>query len=49
VIKTMGVAGVADKREPHKAKPPEKAHVAEVKKQLHAQGAFVYETWFWHR
>ncbi|MCC6809408.1 MAG: DUF4384 domain-containing protein [Deltaproteobacteria bacterium] len=51
VIKTMGVAGLSDKRSPHKAEPPKGATaVADVKKKLLSHGAaFVYETWFYHR
>jgi hypothetical protein len=51
VIKTMGVAGITDKRAPHKAEPPKAASaVADVRKKLLAEGgSFAYETWFIHR
>jgi hypothetical protein len=50
VIKAMGVAGVKNKVNPYDVEPPRKRiHAAEVKKKLQAEGAFVYETWFWHR
>ncbi len=50
IFKTMGVGGLKDKVNTYKVEPPQKQiHVAEVKKKLQAEGAFVYETWFWHR
>ena len=49
VLKIMGVAGLKQKINPYQAKPPKRIHTAEVKKKLQAEGAFVYETWFWHR
>lgn len=49
VLETMGVAGLKDKPNPYHVKPPKQTHAAEVKKKLQAEGAFVYETWFWHR
>ena len=48
-LKTMGVAGLKKKLNPYQAKPPKRVQVADVKKKLQAEGAFVYETWFWHR
>jgi len=49
-IKKMGVAGVKQKRDPGAVVPPKKNQaVAEVKRKLQAEGAFVYETWFWHK
>jgi len=50
VLKTMGVGGLKEKLNTYKVEPPKKqVQVAEVKKKLQAEGAFVYETWFWHR
>jgi len=50
VLKTMGVAGLKEKLSTYQVKPPKKkVHVAEIKRKLQAEGAFVYETWFWHR
>ncbi len=50
VIKTMGPAGIKDKRTHYAAVPPKrKKKAVEIKKKLQAQGEFVYETWFWHR
>lgn len=50
VLKTMGVAGLKEKLNTYLVKPPKKKiHVADIKKKLQAEGAFVYETWFWHR
>ncbi len=49
-IKKMGVAGVRQKRDTEKVVPPKQTQqVAEVKRKLQAEGAFVYETWFWHK
>ena len=49
-IKKMGIAGLRQKIYTEKVVPPKKTQkVAEVKKKLQAEGAFVYETWFWHR
>lgn len=49
-IKKMGVAYVREKRDPERIAPPKhQRRVAEIKKKLQAEGAFVYETWFWHR
>lgn len=49
-IKKMGVAGIRLKRDTEKVTPPKRTQqVAEVKKKLQAEGAFVYETWFWHK
>ncbi|MFH2203419.1 MAG: DUF4384 domain-containing protein [Elusimicrobiota bacterium] len=48
-FKKMGVAGVRKKLDSRKIKPPAKTDVVEVKKKLQAEGAFVYETWFWHK
>ncbi len=50
VIKTMGPAGIKNKRTPYAAVPPKrKKKTVEIKKKLQARGEFVYETWFWHR
>jgi len=49
ILKTMGVGGLKDKLNTYFAEPPKRVHVAEVKKKLQAEGAFVWETWFWHR
>jgi len=50
VLKTMGVGGLKDKLIAYPVQPPKKqVAVAEVKKKLQAEGAFVWETWFWHR
>jgi hypothetical protein len=50
VVKTMGVGGLKDKVNTYQVEPPKKqVQVAEVKKKLQAEGAFVWETWFWHR
>ena len=50
VIKTMGVAGLKKKTNPGEVAIPRKTQqVAEVKKKLQAEGAFVYETYFWHK
>jgi len=49
MLKTMGVAGLKKKLNPYQIRPPKRIQVAEVKKKLQAEGAFVYETWFWHR
>jgi len=50
VLKTMGVAGLKKKINPGKVSLPKRSkQVAEVKKKLQAGGAFVYETWFWHK
>lgn len=49
-IKKMGIAGLKQKRDTEKVVPPKHSEqVANVKKKLQAEGAFVYETWFWHR
>ena len=49
LIKKMGVAGLKDKRDPAKISPRRVSDIREVKKKLQAEGAFVYETWFWHK
>ncbi len=49
IVKTMGVAGMKEKVRSYTAAPPKRVQIAEVKKKLQAEGAFVYETWFWHR
>jgi len=50
VIKTMGVAGLTEKRTPNRAySPGEAPRVVQIKKKLLGRGDFVYETWFWHR
>ncbi|MBC8184537.1 DUF4384 domain-containing protein [candidate division KSB1 bacterium] len=50
VLTTMGVGGLKTKLNTYKVEPPKKqVQAAEVKKKLQAKGAFVYETWFWHR
>lgn len=48
-LKTMGVGGLKDKTVSYNVAPPKRVQVAEVKKKLQAEGAFVWETWFWHR
>ncbi|MBN1621684.1 MAG: DUF4384 domain-containing protein [Endomicrobiales bacterium] len=49
-IKKMGVKGVIKKRDTGEIKPPQQARkIAEIKKKLQSEGAFVYETWFWHK
>jgi hypothetical protein len=48
-FKKMGVAGMRQKLDASKVAPPTKTDVVEIKKKLQAEGAFVYETWFWHR
>jgi hypothetical protein len=48
-ITKMGVAGLKKKVSETSVTPPQKRDVVEVKKKLQADGAFVYETWFWHR
>jgi hypothetical protein len=49
-LKKMGVAGLKKKRDMARVEPRAgKRDVAEVKKKLQAEGAFVYETWFWHK
>jgi len=46
----MGVAGLKKKTNPGEVAIPRKTQqVAEVKKKLQAEGAFVYETYFWHK
>ena len=47
--KKMGAAGVRRKLDTSTVAPPAKSDVVEVKKKLQAEGAFVYETWFWHK
>ena len=47
--KKMGAAGVRRKLDTSAVAPPAKSDVVEVKKKLQAEGAFVYETWFWHK
>lgn len=49
VLKTMGVAGLKDKLNSYKVESPKRNQFAEVKNKLQAEGAFVYETWFWHK
>lgn len=50
VLKTMGIAGLKNKTNPTKVTPPQRTQqIAEVKKKLQAEGAFVYETYFWHK
>lgn len=48
-ITKMGVGGLKKKVSEARVTPPQKRDVVEVKKKLQADGAFVYETWFWHR
>lgn len=49
-LKKMGMAGVRSKRDPSQATPPKRENdVVAVKRKLQAEGAFVYETWFWHK
>lgn len=50
-LKKMGLAGVKKKIGSVRVTPPNsrsRYDVLEVKKKLQAEGAFVYETWFWH-
>lgn len=49
MLKTMGVGGLKEKINTYSIEPPKQVQAAEVKKKLQADGAFVYETWFWHR
>jgi len=49
VLKTMGVAGLKQKLSSYSVKPPKRVQAAEVKRKLLAEGAFVYEIWFWHK
>jgi hypothetical protein len=49
-IKKMGVAGVKQKRDAEKVVISTHGQtVMEIKNKLQAEGAFVYETWFWHK
>ena len=49
-IQKMGVAKTRPKLEPGSVPSPRKpSGVVEVQRKLQAEGAFVYETWFWHR
>ncbi|MFA6318161.1 MAG: DUF4384 domain-containing protein [Elusimicrobiota bacterium] len=49
-LKKMGVAGLKAKRDASSIAPPKRDHdVVAVKRKLQAEGAFVYETWFWHK
>jgi len=48
-LKTMGVGGLKNKTVSYNVTPPKQVQVAEVKKKLQAEGAFVWETWFWHK
>ncbi len=49
-LKKMGVAGLKRKRDSARIDPrANKRDVAAVKRKLQAEGAFVYETWFWHK
>lgn len=48
-LKKMGPAGVRKKLDTTKITPPGKTDVVEVRKKLQAEGAFAYETWFWHK
>ncbi|MDI6642053.1 MAG: hypothetical protein QME68_07070 [Elusimicrobiota bacterium] len=44
-MKIMGIAGVKDKTKPDLVTlPKQTVKVAEIKKKLQAEGAFVYET-----
>lgn len=50
-FKKMGVAGLRPKRDAAAVVPPkhDTLDVVEVKKKLQADGAFVYETFYWHK
>jgi len=49
-LKKMGVAGVKPKRSVQQETPPKKtANLVDIKNKLQGEGAFVYQTWFWHR
>jgi hypothetical protein len=50
-LKKMGVAGLRQKRYATEVTPPKRGEldVVQVKKKLQAEGAFVYETWYWHK
>ncbi len=49
-LKKMGVAGLKRKRDIARINPrANKRDVAAGKRNLQAEGAFVYETWFWHK
>lgn len=50
-MKKMGVAGLRQKRDFSAIVPPKKGEldVVQVKKKLQAEGAFVFETWYWHK
>jgi hypothetical protein len=49
-IKKMGVVGIREKHDAVTITAPQRTRdVLEVKKKLQAEGAFVYETWFWHK
>ena len=49
-LKKMGMAGLKAKQDPSRTAPPKREHdVVAVKRKLQAEGAFVYETWFWHK
>ncbi len=50
-INKMGVARLRNKKDKSHIVPPKRktTDVIEIKKKLQADGAFVYETWFWHQ
>ncbi|MBI4676177.1 MAG: DUF4384 domain-containing protein [Elusimicrobia bacterium] len=49
-LKKMGMAGLKPKQAAARVAPPKRDHdVVAVKRKLQAEGAFVYETWFWHK
>ncbi len=49
-IGRLGKAGVRDKRNPASTPPPKRQRdIVAVKKKLQAKGAFVWDTWFWHK
>lgn len=49
-FKKMGVAGVKPKRNTQQETPPKKSiNMVDIKNKLQGEGAFVYQTWFWHK
>lgn len=49
-VKKMGAAGVRQKLNPSVVAPPAgAADAAQVRNKLQGEGAFTYETWFWHK
>jgi len=49
-FKKMGVAGVKPKRNTQQETPPKKTtNLVDIKNKLQGEGAFVNQTWFWHK